>query len=182
MAHEASSPLVDRGTPSAPSSATRTGSIPFASATGDMARHWFPRGPPMMVLIIVRSFALPKIAMRGGLRPWTRTGLWLQPRPVRTCASMPDRLVAATQSATCATTAAGAGTPCGGAAACAAHLSGQYGVDDLYVGVPCVIGAGGVEKIVEIELSEEAKANFKVSVDAVKELLEACKAIDGSLA
>jgi malate dehydrogenase len=44
-----------------------------------------------------------------------------------------------------------------------------------------VIGAGGVEKIVEIELNEEAKANFQVSVDAVKELLEACKAIDESL-
>jgi malate dehydrogenase len=65
---------------------------------------------------------------------------------------------------------------------CAVHLSGQYGVDNLYVGVPCVIGAGGVEKIVEIELNDEAKANFQVSVDAVKELLEACKAIDGSLA
>jgi malate dehydrogenase len=65
---------------------------------------------------------------------------------------------------------------------CAVNLTGQYGVNDLYVGVPCVIGAGGVEKIVEIELNAEAKANFKVSVDAVKELLEACKAIDGSLA
>jgi malate dehydrogenase len=65
---------------------------------------------------------------------------------------------------------------------CAANLTGQYGVSDLYVGVPCIIGAGGVEKIVEIELKEEAKANFKVSVDAVKELLAACKAIDGSLA
>jgi len=64
---------------------------------------------------------------------------------------------------------------------CAVHLSGQYGVDDLYVGVPCIIGAGGVEKIVEIELKDEAKANFQVSVDAVKELLEACKGIDGSL-
>ena len=64
---------------------------------------------------------------------------------------------------------------------CAVHLTGQYGVDDLYVGVPCIIGAGGVEKIVEIELNDEAKANFQVSVDAVKELLEACKAIDGSL-
>ncbi|HYI47748.1 MAG TPA: malate dehydrogenase [Allosphingosinicella sp.] len=64
---------------------------------------------------------------------------------------------------------------------CAVNLTGQYGVNDLYVGVPCVIGAGGVEKIVEIELNEEAKANFKVSVDAVKELLEACRAIDGSL-
>ena len=65
---------------------------------------------------------------------------------------------------------------------CAVNLTGQYGVNDLYVGVPCVIGAGGVEKIVEIELTAEAKANFQVSVDAVKELLVACKAIDPSLA
>ncbi|HEY0446660.1 MAG TPA: malate dehydrogenase [Allosphingosinicella sp.] len=64
----------------------------------------------------------------------------------------------------------------------AAHLSGQYGVDDLYVGVPVVIGAGGVERIVEIELDEQGKQNFQVSVDAVKELLEACKGIDSSLA
>ncbi|HJR83311.1 MAG TPA: malate dehydrogenase, partial [Sphingomicrobium sp.] len=64
---------------------------------------------------------------------------------------------------------------------CAAHLTGQYGVDDLYVGVPCVIGAGGVERVVEIELDEAAKANFQVSVDAVKELLVACKQIEGSL-
>jgi malate dehydrogenase len=64
----------------------------------------------------------------------------------------------------------------------AAHLTGQYGVDDLYVGVPVVIGEGGVERIVEIELDEAAKANFQVSVEAVKELLVACKAIDGSLA
>jgi len=64
----------------------------------------------------------------------------------------------------------------------AVHLTGQYGVDNLYVGVPVVIGAGGVEKIVEIELSDEAKANLDVSVEAVKELLVACKAIDGSLA
>jgi len=63
----------------------------------------------------------------------------------------------------------------------AAHLTGQYGVDDLYVGVPVIIGAGGVERIVEIELDAAARANFQVSVDAVKELLEACKAIDGSL-
>ena len=64
----------------------------------------------------------------------------------------------------------------------AVHLSGQYGVDNLYVGVPVVIGAGGVERIVEIELDDAAKANFTVSVDAVKELLEACKGIDASLA
>jgi malate dehydrogenase len=65
---------------------------------------------------------------------------------------------------------------------CAAHLSGQYGVDNLYVGVPVVLGAGGVERIVEIDLKDEAKTNFQVSVDAVKELLEACRNIDGALA
>ncbi|MFL6794012.1 MAG: malate dehydrogenase [Sphingomicrobium sp.] len=64
---------------------------------------------------------------------------------------------------------------------CAAHLTGQYGVDNLYVGVPCVLGAGGVEKIVEIELDDAARENFDVSVDAVKELLVACRQIDGSL-
>ena len=65
---------------------------------------------------------------------------------------------------------------------CAAYLSGEYGVNDLYVGVPVVIGAGGVEKVVEVKLGDEAKANLQVSVDAVKELLVACKGIDGSLA
>ncbi|WP_374386301.1 malate dehydrogenase [Sandaracinobacter sp.] len=65
---------------------------------------------------------------------------------------------------------------------CAANLTGQYGVDNLYVGVPVVIGAGGVERIAEIALNAEAKANFTVSVDAVKELLVACKAIEPSLA
>ena len=63
----------------------------------------------------------------------------------------------------------------------AANLTGQYGVNDLYVGVPVVIGANGVEKIVEIELNAEAQKNFDVSVDAVKELLEACRAIDSNL-
>jgi malate dehydrogenase len=65
---------------------------------------------------------------------------------------------------------------------CAAYVDGKYGVDGLYVGVPVVIGAGGVEEIVEIALNDEAKANLQVSVDAVKELLVACKAIDSSLA
>jgi len=64
---------------------------------------------------------------------------------------------------------------------CAANLTGQYGVDNLHVGVPCVLGAGGVERIVEIELGAEEQANFTVSVDAVKELLVACKAIEPSL-
>jgi len=64
---------------------------------------------------------------------------------------------------------------------CAAYVEGRYGLDGLYVGVPVIIGAGGVEQIVEIDLDEEAKANFQVSVDAVKELLEACKKIDPAL-
>jgi malate dehydrogenase len=63
----------------------------------------------------------------------------------------------------------------------AANLTGQYGINDLYVGVPVVIGAGGVERIVEIELDEQAQQNFTVSVDAVKELLVACKGIDETL-
>jgi len=65
---------------------------------------------------------------------------------------------------------------------CAAYVEGKYGLDGLYVGVPVIIGAGGVEQIIEIELDSEAKANLQVSVDAVKELLVACKGIDGSLA
>jgi len=63
----------------------------------------------------------------------------------------------------------------------AAHLTGQYGVDDLYVGVPAVLGAGGVEEVVQINLDDAAKANFDKSVEAVKELLVACKSIDSSL-
>ena len=58
---------------------------------------------------------------------------------------------------------------------CAAHLTGQYGVDDLYVGVPVIIGAGGVEKVVEIELDAEEKAMFDKSVAAVKSLCDAVK-------
>lgn len=57
--------------------------------------------------------------------------------------------------------------------ACAAHLNGEYGVKDLYVGVPVIIGANGVEKIIEIELNAEEKKMFDNSVNAVKTLLEA---------
>ena len=64
---------------------------------------------------------------------------------------------------------------------CAAYVEGQYGVDGLYVGVPVIIGAGGVEEIVEVKLDDEAKANLQVSVDAVKELLVACRGIDDTL-
>jgi malate dehydrogenase len=58
---------------------------------------------------------------------------------------------------------------------CAAWLTGQYGVKDLYVGVPVVLGAGGVERIVEITLDKAEKAMFDKSVDAVKGLVEVVK-------
>jgi malate dehydrogenase len=63
----------------------------------------------------------------------------------------------------------------------AVYVDGKYGLDGLYVGVPAVLGANGVEEVIEIALEGETKANFQVSVDAVKELLVACKAIDPSL-
>jgi malate dehydrogenase len=62
---------------------------------------------------------------------------------------------------------------------CAAWLSGQYGVKDLYVGVPVVIGAGGVERIVEIALDKDEKAMFDKSVAAVKVLVDVAKGIQG---
>jgi malate dehydrogenase len=62
---------------------------------------------------------------------------------------------------------------------CAAYLNGQYGISDLYVGVPVVIGAGGVEKIVEIALNDSEQAAFDKSCAAVRELLEACKKLVG---
>jgi malate dehydrogenase len=65
---------------------------------------------------------------------------------------------------------------------CAAKLEGQYGVDNLYVGVPVVIGANGVEKIVEVELDEAEKAMFANSVASVRSLVEACKTINPALA
>jgi malate dehydrogenase len=58
---------------------------------------------------------------------------------------------------------------------CAAWLDGQYGVKDLYVGVPVVIGAGGIERVVEISLDPEEKAAFDRSVAAVRELIEVVK-------
>src|SRR3982750_1135163 len=65
---------------------------------------------------------------------------------------------------------------------CAAHLTGQYGVNDMYVGVPIVIGANGVEKIVEIEFDASEKEMFAKSVASVKGLVEACKGINKALA
>jgi malate dehydrogenase len=64
---------------------------------------------------------------------------------------------------------------------CAAHLSGQYGQKDIYVGVPVVIGEKGVERVVEIKLDAKEKTMFTKSVKAVKGLLDACKKIDPKL-
>ena len=63
----------------------------------------------------------------------------------------------------------------------AAHLTGQYGLSDMYVGVPVVIGAGGVERVIEFPMDEAEKAMFAKSVDSVKGLVEACRGIDESL-
>ena len=60
---------------------------------------------------------------------------------------------------------------------CAAHLTGQYGVTGTYVGVPVIIGQNGVEKIVEVQLSDEEKLGFKKSVDAVHGLMAAAKVL-----
>src|SRR5829696_5282666 len=65
---------------------------------------------------------------------------------------------------------------------CAAHLTGQYGVNDMYVGVPIVIGAGGVERIVEVTFSGDEQAMFEKSVASVQGLVEACKGINQALA
>ncbi|MEM9229023.1 MAG: malate dehydrogenase [Pseudomonadota bacterium] len=65
---------------------------------------------------------------------------------------------------------------------CAANLDGQFGVKDMYVGVPTIIGRNGVERVVEIKMNKDEKAMFDKSVDAVKGLVAACKGIDSSLA
>jgi malate dehydrogenase len=65
---------------------------------------------------------------------------------------------------------------------CAAWCNGEYGLNGMYVGVPTVIGAGGIEKIIDIKLNKDESAMFQKSVDSVKGLVEACKAIDPALA
>ncbi len=65
---------------------------------------------------------------------------------------------------------------------CAARLSGQYGVNDMYVGVPVVIGANGVERIVEISLDAAEQEMFAKSVASVKSLVDACKTINPAFA
>ena len=64
---------------------------------------------------------------------------------------------------------------------CAAHLNGQYGVKDLYVGVPVIIGSNGIEEVVELSLDEDEKRYFDISIDAVKELFDAAINIDTNL-
>ena len=64
---------------------------------------------------------------------------------------------------------------------CAAYLDGEYGVKDLYVGVPVIIGSNGVEKVIELKLSEVEKKDFHKSIDSVKELFKAAKKIDPSI-
>ena len=63
----------------------------------------------------------------------------------------------------------------------AAYLNGEYGLKGLYVGVPAVIGAGGVEKVVEFSTNEDEKAMFEKSVASVQGLIQACKDIEPSL-
>ena len=63
----------------------------------------------------------------------------------------------------------------------AAWLNGEYGVKDLYVGVPVVIGSKGVERVVEIELNSAERGMFEKSVQAVEGLVEACKKIAPNL-
>ncbi|MBB4075869.1 malate dehydrogenase [Bartonella fuyuanensis] len=63
----------------------------------------------------------------------------------------------------------------------AAYLSGEYGINDTYVGVPVVLGAGGVERVIEIDLDKEERDAFDRSVNAVKKLCEACIALVPSL-
>jgi malate dehydrogenase len=65
---------------------------------------------------------------------------------------------------------------------CAAWVENAYGLKGMYVGVPAVIGAGGIERVVEISLNRTEKAMFDKSVEAVRGLVEACKGIDASLA
>ena len=64
---------------------------------------------------------------------------------------------------------------------CAVYLENKYGVSDLYAGVPAVIGSNGIEKVIELDLDEEEKKNFDISIAAVNELLDAAKNIDPSL-
>lgn len=64
---------------------------------------------------------------------------------------------------------------------CAAYLNGEFGINDMYVGVPVIIGSQGIERIVEIQMTQQEQEKFDSSVNAVKDLIVACKNIDSSL-
>jgi malate dehydrogenase len=64
---------------------------------------------------------------------------------------------------------------------CAAYCTGEFGVKDLYVGVPCVIGAGGVEKVISLNLLADEQAMLTKSVDAVRGLIDACRKLEPKL-
>ena len=64
---------------------------------------------------------------------------------------------------------------------CAAHLNGEYGVKNLYAGVPVIIGSNGIEKVVELSLNQDEKANFDLSINAVKKLYDKATKIDTDL-
>ena len=64
---------------------------------------------------------------------------------------------------------------------CAAYVDNAFGLNGIYVGVPTIIGANGIEKIIDIDLNKEEKLMFDKSEDAVSGLIEACKNIDNSL-
>ena len=64
---------------------------------------------------------------------------------------------------------------------CAAYLNGEYEAKDIYAGVPVIIGSKGVEKVVELKLSNQEKINFKKSIEAVQELFSAAQKIDTTL-
>ena len=64
---------------------------------------------------------------------------------------------------------------------CAVYLNGEYGARNIYAGVPVIIGSEGVEKVIELNLSEKEKENFEKSVKAVKDLFDAAKKIDSEL-
>ena len=64
---------------------------------------------------------------------------------------------------------------------CAAYLNGEYGVKDLYAGVPVIIGSDGVEKVIELNLTEQERIDFNKSIQTVQELFNAAKKIDPKL-
>jgi malate dehydrogenase len=63
---------------------------------------------------------------------------------------------------------------------CAAYLEGEYGIDGIFLGVPCVLGAGGVEKVLEVELTDEERSSLQSSADAVRELWAATQSAMGA--